>query len=48
MNQSAFKEREKGLEKKKIIMSYALLCWQGVKSRWEETSDSKKSVQGCV
>lgn len=43
MNQSAFKEREKGGDG---LMSYALLCWQGVKSRWEETSDAKKSVQG--
>ena len=46
MNQSAFKEREKGGKKK--LMSYALLCWQGVKSCWEETRVSKKSVQGCI
>lgn len=45
MNQTAFKEKEK---KKKQLMSYALFFWQGVKSLWEETSDSKKSVQGCV
>lgn len=45
MNQTAFKEKEK---KKKQLMSYALFSWQGVKSLWEETSDSKKSVQGCV
>lgn len=46
MNQTAFKEKEK--KKKQQLMSYALFCWQGVKSLWEETSDSKKSVQGCV
>lgn len=45
MNQTAFKEKEK---KKIKLTSYALFCWQGVKSLWEETSDSKKSVQGCL